>query len=101
MEVAKLSPQRLMPGLESLRLRGDGGACNCELAILAVQVASVHVVVDWIDDARVYTGEQHGVVSRLLRPCADRCEVDIDPHPSQETKEAAPGNVSDSISARL
>src|SRR5579864_226739 len=88
-----------MPGLESLRLRGDGGACNCELAILAVQVASVHVVVDWIDDARVDTGEQHGFVGRLLRPGAGRCKT-CQPHASQETKDGAPArNVCDAISA--
>lgn len=90
-----------MPGLESLRLRGDGGACNRELAILTVQVAGVHVVVDWIDDTRVYAGEEHGFVGWLLRPCADRCEADIDPYPSQKTKDGAPArNVSDGIGAR-
>jgi hypothetical protein len=71
-----------MPGLESLRLRGDGGACNRELAILTVQVTGVHVFVDWIDDARVDTGKEHGFVGWLLRPYADRLEACIQPHPT-------------------
>jgi len=85
-----LSPQRLMPGLESLRLRGDRSARNCELAISAIHIASVHVPVYWIDDGRVDTREQHGFVGRLLRLCAYRCEACAQAHPSQETKETAP-----------
>jgi len=44
---------------------------------------------NWIDDAWVDTGEQHGFVGRLLRPGADRCEA-CQTHASQETKDGAP-----------
>src|SRR5580704_7220007 len=90
-----------MPAVKSLRLRGNRSACNCKLAVLTIQIPSVHVVVYWIDDARIDAREQHGFIGRLLRPCADRCEAYTQPHPGQETKEAASGgDVGDGISAR-
>lgn len=36
-------PESLMPGLESLCLRGDRGTCNRELAVLTIQIAGVQL----------------------------------------------------------
>jgi hypothetical protein len=66
-----------MPGLESLRLRGDGAIVNSLL--LTVQISGVHVFVHWIDDARLDTGKEHGFVGRLLRPYADRLKACFSP----------------------
>src|SRR5579864_7049795 len=80
-----------MPGRESLGLRGDCRAGNCELAILTIESAGVHVIVHWIYDAWVDAREQHGLVGRpLLRPCTGASENERPPYPSQQTEKAAP-----------
>jgi hypothetical protein len=81
---SKVVPERLMPGRESLCLRADRSAGNCELTVLTVESAGVHVVMYWIDDTRVNARQQHSLVGRLfLRPGTERSENGTRAYPNE------------------